>query len=146
MADHLTTGGRSRVMASIHAVNTKPELAIRRELRLAGATGYRLHLRSLPGRPDVAFTRWRVAVFVDGVFWHGHPDHFNPVTASDYWRAKIARTQERDGKADAALASRGWAVVHIWDLEVKKDAPVAAGRILECLRAAGWSERRTADA
>jgi DNA mismatch endonuclease, patch repair protein len=79
-------------MAAIRSKNTKPELALRIALRRAGATGYRLHRRDLPGRPDVAFMRWKVAVFVDGVFWHGHPDFWDPDTASsDYWRTKISR-------------------------------------------------------
>jgi DNA mismatch endonuclease (patch repair protein) len=94
-------------MAAIRSTNTGPERALRAALRERGATGYRIHLRSLPGRPDVAFTRWKVAVFVDGAFWHGHPDHFNPATATEYWRDKIKRTQERDRQADEALGAPG---------------------------------------
>ncbi len=61
-------------MAAIRSKNTKPELALRKALREVGATGYRLHRKDVPGRPDLAFIRWKVAVFVDGVFfWHGHP-------------------------------------------------------------------------
>jgi len=74
-------------------------------------TGYRLHRRDLPGKPDLAYVRWHVAVFVDGVFWHGHPDHFNSTIASDYWREKIARTQERDATADRDLLAAGLQVV-----------------------------------
>ena len=132
-------------MASIRAVNTRPELALRAALRQAGATGYRIHLRSLPGRPDIAFTRWRVAVFVDGVFWHGHPDHFRPETASEYWRQKIARNQERDRMADEALAAQGWRVVRVWDIDVKQSLTTVVDRVLVELRTAGWpGERRTA--
>ncbi len=76
MADHLSPEGRSRNMAAIRSKDTKPELAMRAALRRAGATGYRLHRRDIPGRPDAAFIRWKVAVFVDGAFWHGHPDHW----------------------------------------------------------------------
>lgn len=92
---------RYRVMSSIRKTDTKPELALRRALRRHGITGYRLHARSIPGCPDVAFTRWRVAVFVDGVFWHGHPDYFQPGTKSPYWDAKIGWercTRRRGGR------------------------------------------------
>jgi DNA mismatch endonuclease, patch repair protein len=138
MVDHLSREGRSRVMAAIRAKNTKPELALRQALRQAGAVGYRVHLRTLPGRPDIAYTRWRVAVFVDGVFWHGHPDHFKPETASPYWRDKIARNRERDRMADTALKAAGWTVVRMWDLEVKGQPEAAAERVIRPLRMAGW--------
>ncbi|WP_088974475.1 very short patch repair endonuclease [Micromonospora coxensis] len=142
MADHLSKQGRSRVMAAIRSKNTKPELALRGALRLFGAPGYRIHLRSLPGRPDIAYTRWRLAIFVDGVFWHGHPDHFKPESAKPYWKEKISRNQERDRENDAALAAMGWTVLRIWDLEVKSDPSTAARRVTEHLRELGWNPRR----
>lgn len=126
-------------MAAIRAENTKPELALRAALRQAGATGYRLHRKDIPGRPDVAFTRWGVAVFVDGVFWHGHPDHWNPGKASsDYWRTKITRNIERDRAADEALTKSGWTVIRIWDQDVKTDVNDCARRITDALSARGW--------
>src|SRR5438874_13409125 len=76
MADHLSPAGRSRVMARIRSRNTTPELALRRALFAQGVRGWRCHAKRLPGKPDLAFTRWRIAVFVDGCFWHGHPDFF----------------------------------------------------------------------
>lgn len=138
MADHLSREGRSKVMAAIRSKNTRPELLLRRALRQAGATGYRLHLHSLPGRPDIAFTRWRIAIFVDGVFWHGHPDHFDPTTASPYWREKIARNRERDRQADEALMAAGWTVVRLWDLDIKDVPDVTVNRVLRALSVAGW--------
>lgn len=126
-------------MAAIRSTNTKPELALREALRGVGATGYRLHRRDIPGRPDLAFTRWRVAVFVDGVFWHGHPDHWKPeLASSDYWRAKIARNIERDREADAALTNMGWRVVRVWDQEVKADVRACVDRVRMALAASGW--------
>ena len=126
-------------MAAIRANNTKPELALRAALREAGATGYRLHRKDIPGRPDVAFMRWGIAVFVDGVFWHGHPDHWNPEKASsDYWRAKIARNMERDRAADAALAEMGWIVLRMWDQDIKADVAECARRITDALTERGW--------
>ncbi len=138
MADHLSKAGRSRNMAAIRAKDTKPELALRRALRRAGAIGYRLHRRDLPGRPDVAFIRWKVAVFVDGVFWHGHPDHWDPEkAASDYWRQKIARNIERDRTADAALARLGWRVVRVWDIDIRDRQGDCVQEVLCALRDAG---------
>ncbi|WP_407567272.1 very short patch repair endonuclease [Polymorphospora sp. A560] len=139
MADHLSKQGRSRVMAAIRSANTKPELLLRKGLRSAGALGYRLHVRSLPGKPDIAYTRWRLAIFVDGVFWHGHPDHFNPATASPYWREKIARNQDRDRRVSAELAGMGWTVIRLWDLDVKRDLDAAVRRVTQELAALGRS-------
>lgn len=138
MVDHLTPDGRSRVMASIRSKNTRPELAVRRGLRAAGATGYRIHVGGLAGKPDIVFTRWRVAVFVDGAYWHGHPDHFKPATAAPYWREKIARTQERDRTADETLRNAGWTVVRCWDFEVKSDLVAVIDRITRVLQTNGW--------
>lgn len=126
-------------MAAIRSKNTKPELALRKALREAGATGYRLHRKDVPGRPDLAFIRWRVAVFVDGVFWHGHPDHWNPETASsDYWRTKIGRNIERDHAADAALRDMGWRVVRMWDEDVNADISGCVDRVRQALADSGW--------
>jgi DNA mismatch endonuclease (patch repair protein) len=126
-------------MAAIRAKNTKPELALRKALRSAGATGYRLHRQDIPGRPDLCFIRWKVAVFVDGVFWHGHPHHWNPEKASsDYWRTKIARNIERDRAADAALRDMGWRVVRMWDQDVKANISDCVDRVRQALSASGW--------
>lgn len=126
-------------MAAIRAKNTQAELALRAALRQIGATGYRLHRKDIPGRPDIAFIRWKVAVFVDGVFWHGHPDHWNPEkAASDYWRTKIARNMERDRAADALLHEQGWAVVRVWDQDVKADLDGCTQRVAAALAASGW--------
>ena len=76
--DHLTRERRSANIAEIRSKNTTPELAIRSLLRGAGATGYRLHSKDLPGKPEIAFTCWKVALFVDGAFWRGRPDRVSP--------------------------------------------------------------------
>jgi DNA mismatch endonuclease (patch repair protein) len=134
MTDFLSKETRSRVMARIRSKDTRPELLLRRALWAEGVRGWRVHPKVLPGRPDLAFTRWRVAVFVDGRFWHGHPDFFTPGKSGEYWDAKIARTQERDRVADAALCEAGWTVLRFWDFEVERDLAWCVQRVVEALR------------
>jgi DNA mismatch endonuclease (patch repair protein) len=128
-------------MARFTSSDTAPELVLRRALRSAGLTGYRLHSRELPGKPDLAYTRWKVAVFVDGAFWHGHPSVFQFGTKGEYWDSKIRRNQERDRVVTAQLQSEGWCVLRLWDLDVVRDPEAAADSIAEALAARG---RRTA--
>jgi DNA mismatch endonuclease (patch repair protein) len=124
-------------MARIRSRDTKPEWALRRALYAAGVRGWRCHPKDLPGKPDLAFTRWKVAIFVDGRFWHGHPDFFTFGKSGDYWDKKITRTQERDRQANEALAQRGWAVVRFWDFEIEDDAPACAEHVADMLRLRG---------
>jgi DNA mismatch endonuclease (patch repair protein) len=78
----------------------------------------RIDLASLRVRPDIVFTRSRVAVFVDGCFWHGCPDHgSSPKANAEYWAEKFARNRRRDKLVDAALQSEGWRVVRVWEHE-----------------------------
>lgn len=106
--------------------STGPELALRRELHRRGLR-FRINHPVLPGRPDVAFTRAKVAVFVDGCFWHRCPEHgTSPRHNGDWWRDKLDRNVARDRAKDAALADLGWTVLHVWEHE----APgVAADRV-----------------
>ncbi len=124
-------------MSCIRSKDTKPELAIRQGLFALGIRGWRCHTRTLPGRPDLAFTRWRVAVFVDGAFWHGHPDHFTFGKSGEYWDAKIARTQERDRKANDELRMRGWTVLRFWDFEVREETSECLAKIIAALATVG---------
>lgn len=121
--------------------NTAPELLLRKILRAAGFTGYRLHRRDLPGAPDVAFTRWRVAVFVDGDFWHGGRK-WKPERASDFWVAKIQRNQQRDRYVDAQLAAAGWSVLRFWESDVKGHPDVCADLVAQALEENGFPSRR----
>lgn len=113
------TPGRSRIMASIKRRDTKPELALRSELHRRGLRfrkDLRLDIRNVRPRPDVAFTRARVAVFVDGCFWHCCPEHGNsPGRNTEYWTPKLARNVERDRIHDEALEAAGWQVVRVWE-------------------------------
>jgi DNA mismatch endonuclease, patch repair protein len=123
-------------MSRIRSKNTRPEIALRRELWRLGVRGFRCHRHDIPGKPDVAFTRWRVAVFVDGCFWHGHPDFFTPGKSGAYWDAKIERTKERDRLANEALAAAGWQVFRFWDFEVEQNVGACAREVTAALEAA----------
>lgn len=128
---------RRRVMASIPKRNNRPERILRRSLRSRGIRGYRCHVASLPGSPDVTFTRWKVAVFVDGVWWHGHPDHLPHGRRGPYWDQKIAKNLERDKRVSSALSEAGWQVIRLWDLDVLRDPTMAARRVESALSKAG---------
>jgi DNA mismatch endonuclease (patch repair protein) len=117
-------------MAAIRRRDTKPELALRRALHGQGYR-YRKDLRldldsGARVRPDIVFTARRVAVFVDGCFWHCCPEHGGqPSVNTGYWSPKLARNVERDRAADAALEAAGWQVVRVWE-HVPLDDAVAA--------------------
>jgi DNA mismatch endonuclease (patch repair protein) len=108
-------------MRANRRTDTKPELALRRELHRQGLRyrkDYRLDLENARVRPDIAFTARRVAVFVDGCFWHVCPEHgTKPAANTWYWGPKLERNVERDRAADAALTAAGWRVVRIWEHE-----------------------------
>lgn len=100
--------------------DTAPELLVRRQLHALGLR-YRLHRRPLSGvrrTADIVFSRARVAVFVDGCFWHGCPEHGTaPKTNAAWWATKLACNIERDAETDALLAAAGWTVIRIWEHE-----------------------------
>lgn len=125
----INEANRGRIMAAIRARNTTPELLIRKLLRSRGLTGYRCHPTGLPGKPDVVFPRWKIAIFVDGAFWHGHPLYVRE-HASEYWRQKIRRNTERDWMNQENLRSLGWKTIRFWDFEVEADA-IACVRTIE---------------
>ena len=94
-----------------------PEVRLRRELHSRGLR-FRVNLRGLPGTPDIAFTRAKIAVFVDGCFWHRCPRHgVLPKANRDWWREKLDRNVSRDRLKDEELVSLGWTVVHFWEHE-----------------------------
>ena len=116
-------------MQAIKGKNTRPELLLRRELRTAGVTGYRVHNRDVPGTPDIAVSRVRLAIFVDGVFWHGHPTKFKKIK-SNYWRKRIQRNMLRDRRVQRELTALGWEVIRIWDLDIMSDGRAMAQKIV----------------
>lgn len=128
-----TATSRSENMARIKSRDTAPEVVLRRTLRRAGLRP-RVHPR-LPGAPDLGFVRRHVAVFLDGCFWHGCPQHYiAPKTRFAFWTEKLRRNVERDADVDAALATRGFRVVRVWQHELTNPDRVAtriAGALAE---------------
>ena len=124
-----------RTMQSNRGRDTLPELALRRELHRLGLR-YRVNLRvepSLRRTVDIAFTRLKLAVFVDGCFWHGCPEHgTEPKTNVDFWNSKIQATQKRDAETNVALEKLGWTVLRFWEHE---DAVEAARRVWDSAKA-----------
>ena len=126
---------RSYNMSRIRSRDTKPELRLRQHLWRAGLRGYRLHVK-LPGKPDLVFGRRRVAVFVDGCFWHGCPkcgDGRAPLTNTSYWGMKRLVNQERDRRQSRELRAKGWKVVRIWEHEVMRNPERCVARIARAL-------------
>ena len=124
--------------------DTKPERALRSLLHAAGLR-YRVDRAPLPGvrrRADVVFGPAHVAVFVDGCFWHGCPEHYRtPKTNNGYWSPKIARNMERDREIDAALAEAGWLVLRFWEHQPTADCAAAVIDAVRSRRAAGRPKR-----
>lgn len=119
--DPLTPERRSWVMGRVKGRDTKPELVVRRLLWSLGYR-YRLHVKDLPGRPDLVFRRHRVAVFVHGCFWHRHScarGRSTPKNRAEFWRRKFASNQLRDNQSRRALATLGWKVVVVWECETR---------------------------
>ena len=125
---------RSFIMRQIKSKDTRPEMMVRRLVFGLGYR-YRLHRKTLPGRPDLAFIAKKKAIFVNGCFWHGHdcPNGKRvPRTNTDFWVRKIARNKERDAESLKGLAEQGWQTLTIWECEMK-DADALRRRIVEFL-------------
>lgn len=129
MVDNLTRDMRSKVMASIRGKNTMPELTIRKLVWTAGKR-YRLHDRSIYGTPDISNKSKKVAVFIDGCFWHGcEVCYKEPKTNIAYWRDKIIRNRKRRELLKEKLLSRNWTVMEFWEHEVKRNPELVATTI-----------------
>jgi DNA mismatch endonuclease (patch repair protein) len=124
-------------MAAIRSRDTRAELLLRDSLRAAGLTGYRCNHRGLPGKPDIAFTRWRLAIFIDGAFWHGHPEHFTFGKLGAYWDDKVSRTQARDRRQEKELSELSFEVLRFWDFEIKADPADCAAKVAKALSRCG---------
>jgi DNA mismatch endonuclease (patch repair protein) len=127
--------GRSANMRAIRRAGTKPEVALRSALHRLGYRYRKDHRLDLADgvrvRPDIVFTARKVAVFVDGCFWHACPEHGRePAVNEWYWAPKLRRNVERDRAADVALAAAGWRVVRLWEHMPLDDATAAVAAVL----------------
>ena len=121
-----------KCMQGNKGANTKPEQVVRTMLRDMGYPGYRLQWKAAPGRPDIAYPGRKLAIFVNGCFWHRCPVCNLPTPQSnvEYWEAKFKRNVERDAENRAALEEAGWTVVTLWEHDLKKDARPQTSRYL----------------
>ena len=122
MVDIVEKSVRSRMMAANKAKNTKPELLLRRYLHGKGFR-YRIHVRSLPGSPDLVLSKYKLAIFVHGCFWHQHAGcrfASTPDERRDQWQAKFMETKARDSRQISALQQAGWRVFLIWECGLTK--------------------------
>lgn len=124
MADRLTPEQRHKNMAAIKSKNTGIEVMLRKELWRRGIRGYRKNYKKLPGKPDIVFTKQKVAIFCDSEFWHGY-DWENQKkrfdTNREFWIEKIEKNIERDRKVDRELQKYGWVVLRFWGKQIKKN-------------------------
>lgn len=122
MADIVDKQTRSRMMASIRAKDTKPELALRRTLHARGFR-FRLHAKNVSGRPDLVFPKHHAIVFVHGCFWHRHAGcsyATTPSTRPEFWQAKFETNVARDRKVLAKLLASGWRVAIVWECALRQ--------------------------
>lgn len=141
--DHQT---RSRIMASVGQKNTGAEMILRRELHRSGLR-YRLHVRGLPGSPDLVFPRFRAAVFVHGCYWHAHGCYRSTVPKSRhaFWKEKFEANRRRDADKATALRKKGWRVLTVWECALKGKLALPLPDIVD--RVSGWlhSEGQSAE-
>jgi len=126
----------SRVMSANKAKGTKPEIILKKVLREAGIKGYRLNWKKAPGRPDIAFPGKKMAIFVNGCFWHRCPycNYKLPKTNTSFWSEKFSKNISRDKKKAADLEKLDWQVFIIWECEIKKDLETIVEKFKNILR------------
>ena len=121
----------SRIMSSIKDRNTKPELAIRKVMWNNGIKGYRLHWKKVPGKPDIAFPSKKVAIFVNGCYWHKCPN-CNPSTPKsnvEFWNNKFQKNVERDKRKVQQLKQLDWKVLILWECQIIKNMDICVDKI-----------------
>jgi DNA mismatch endonuclease, patch repair protein len=122
VVDHVDQAKRSLIMAAVHSEDTRPERVVQGIVHGLGYR-YRLHVKSLPGRPDMVFPARRKLIFVHGCFWHRHRKcryATSPKSRRKFWKAKFAANVARDRRNLRQLKRMGWAVLTVWQCELKK--------------------------
>lgn len=124
MADTITPKRRSEIMSHIKSKDTSIELMVRKYLFALGYR-YRVNYKALPGKPDIVFTKKKIAIFIHGCYWHGHDcgSRYAHTSQSNktYWGPKIQKTQKRDQERITQLKADGWKVIVLWECEIKDD-------------------------
>ena len=138
MVDTRSKEKRSEMMAAVHSKNTSTELLVRRYLWSHGIR-YRLHLATLPGKPDIVIPQGKIAIFVHGCFWHGHENCSLgrlPKSNVEYWSEKIKRNTHRDRQVLEKLEADGWHCIVVWhcQLRTKKAASIALPKLLKKIK------------
>ena len=132
VVDTFTKEQRSQIMAKIKGKDTKPEIIFRKLLYSKGIR-YRIHY-PVEGKPDIVIVSKKIAIFIDGCFWHKCPKCCRlPRSNKDYWLPKIQRNIERDKKTNKALKSKGWKVIRIWEHEIKENPQGAVKKVINSL-------------
>jgi len=146
MPDVLSTIQRRRCMSAIRSTGSQPETIVRRLVFSLGYR-YRLHVRDLPGKPDLVFPGRRAVIFVHGCFWHQHhcSDGRKPDSRQDYWLPKLRRNVERDAEHLATLVSLGWRVKVIWECDTRDQATLSAAIRLFLGPASTYDSMRTCE-
>lgn len=130
--DRISKEKRSRIMSSIRSKDTKVEWILRSALWKAGLR-YRKHY-AIQGKPDIVFPRQKLAIFIDGDFWHGHNwRKLRPKLKNNYWINKIKRNRARDRKVNKELAKQGWKIMRIWEHELRKDIDSSVDGIMNSI-------------
>ncbi len=119
--DFLSPEERSKRMSLVRSKDTKPEMVVRKMLHALGFR-YRLHVRNLPGCPDIVLPKHRTIIQVKGCFWHGHSCRSGrePVTNTSYWLPKLQKNRERDRANERKLRNLGWSVYSLWECRIKR--------------------------
>ena len=121
MADVHSKETRSYNMSRIRSKDTKPEMLVRKFLHKNGFR-YRLHVKDLPGKPDIVLPKYKTVIFIHGCFWHGHEGckyYVVPKTRTEWWLEKIGTNSDNDLRAEERLLKLGWKIVKIWECELK---------------------------
>lgn len=121
MVDHVSPERRTQIMRSIRSKDTGPEILVRKAAHRLGLR-FRLHVKRLPGKPDLVFKKWNTVLFVNGCFWHRHPGcrkASDPKTQPQFWQKKFADNVRRDETNHRALTELGWRVVVFWQCQVR---------------------------
>lgn len=121
----------SRIMSSIKDRNTGPELAIRKALWNNGIKGYRLHWKNVPGRPDIAFPSKKIAIFINGCYWHRCPHCKPPIPKSNlrFWENKFEQNVARDKRNVEQLGRLNWNVLVLWECQIKRDTDMCLNKV-----------------